>query len=152
MSINPAIPVGICLISCALLPTFKMDKLLMCVSKGCLQSKCPCLQHLAGLEWGRPDLPRWQPLALIASPHWPPPPPPPQLGISLDISLSGQGHPAPLRARPAPRCSADRPGPPQSLSARPRHQPRHRSEDIKRSPRSTVGCQRQGRREAVNRS
>ena len=121
-------------------------------TRGCFQSNCPCLQHLAGLEWGRPDLPRWQPLALIASPHWPPPPPPPQLGISLDISLSGQGHPAPLRARPAPRCSADRPGPPQSLSARPRHQPRHRSEDIKRSPRSTVGCQRQGRREAVNRS
>ena len=81
-------------------------------TRGCFQSNCPCLQHLAGLEWGRPDLPRWQPLALIASPHWPPPPPPPQLGISLDISLSGQGHPAPLRARPAPRCSADRPGPP----------------------------------------
>ena len=116
------------------------------------QSNCPCLQHLAGLEWGRPDLPRWQPLALIASPHWPPPPPPPQLGISLDISLSGQGHPAhsvPARHRAALPIG---PVPPQSLSARPRHQPRHRSEDIKRSPRSTVGCQRQGRREAVNRS
>ena len=121
-------------------------------TRGCLQSDCPCLHCsiLLGLEWGRPDLPRWQPLALIASPHWPPPTPPPS-SASLDISLSGatQPHSVPARHRAALPIG---PVPPQSLSARPRHQPRHRSEDIKRSPRSTVGCQRQGRREAVNRS
>ena len=119
----------------------------------CPQSDCPCLQHLAGLEWGRPDLPRWQPLALIASPHWPAPPPlvspARHLLISVYPALATQPHSVPARHRAALPIG---PVPPQSLSARPRHQPRHRSEDIKRSPRSTVGCQRQGRREAVNRS
>ena len=61
-------------------------------TRGCLQSNCPCLQHLAGLVWGRPDLPRWQPLALIASPHWPAPPPLVSPARHLLISV----YPAPL--------------------------------------------------------
>ena len=73
-------------------------KLRVCASKGCLQSNCPCLQHLAGLEWGRPDLPRWQPLALIASPHWPAPPPLVSPARHLLISV----YPAPPSPTPCP--------------------------------------------------
>ena len=96
----------------------------------------------------------------LAGNHWPWSPPPigrhlhllpssASLLISVYPARATQPHSVPARHRAALPIG---PVPPQSLSARPRHQPRHRSEDIKRSPRSTVGCQRQGRREAFNRS
>ena len=74
-------------------------------TRGCFRSNCPCLQHLAGLEWGRPDLPRWQPLALIASPHWPAPPPlvspARHLLISVYPARATQPHSVPARHRAA---------------------------------------------------